>query len=238
MASRAASGTSSTVTVGRSTLRPRISGEASPIWASTPLITGRRLMTMWSLLSSTSGVSPSSTRTTSLWAVSTAAFQSRAKVSDATKVETWSPTKFSTAPDSGTARIWARSGRASWRICSGSISWFSCSVRYALRAVWTPGSSIRLPARLLKLSVFRKLLRTNTPRQAATSRMHDMTTPITARTPRTRPLRLLRVWSTSTSWANSSRSAFSAATSSSSAAAVPSAGVGSSSAAISRAAAR
>ena len=55
MASRAASGTSSTVMVGRSTLRPRMSGDCSPIWANTLLITGRRLMTIWSLLSSSSG---------------------------------------------------------------------------------------------------------------------------------------------------------------------------------------
>ncbi len=64
---------------------------------------GSRLMTMWSLLSSRSGVSPSSTRTTSRCAVATAVFHRSAKVSEATKVDTWSPTKPSIAPDSGTA---------------------------------------------------------------------------------------------------------------------------------------
>ena len=45
-------------------------------------------MTIWSLLSSSRGVSPSSTRTTSRCAVVTAVFQSWAKVSEATKVVT------------------------------------------------------------------------------------------------------------------------------------------------------
>ena len=88
MRSRASSGTSSTVTVGRSTVRPKISGDCSPMAARIPLITGRRLITMWSPSDCTSSLSPSRTAMARSWATRTAAFQSSANRSDDTNVWT------------------------------------------------------------------------------------------------------------------------------------------------------
>ena len=184
----AASGTSSTETVGRSTVRPKISGDASPMSASTALMTGITLRTtLPSSMVTFSGVSPSRIWTMRRWARSLICTHRFWNVSEARNPSTRSRTKPSRALVSGTARIWPRSGRASSNSDSGSINVISSSVTHRPSAACTSGASAIGPTVATQRSVLRALRRAHTPPTVTVATTTVTNTSTAARTLRSRP---------------------------------------------------
>ena len=86
-------------------------------------------MTIWSLLSSSSGVSPSRTRTDFTVGGLDGRLPELGEGVGGDEGRDLVADEALDRPGQGTARIWARSGSASLKISWGSISWLSWSVR-------------------------------------------------------------------------------------------------------------
>ena len=182
----ASSGMSSTLTVGMSTVRPKISGDASLIWASTWFRTGTRLITTSPFSVCRLPVSPSSTSTTRAWARRLTSTHSRWNVSDAKKVSTLSSTNPDTALVKGAARACPCCGSTLSKNVSGSMAVMSSVVIQLPSACCTAGSSAIGPTVSTHLSVLSALRRVHTPTTATVNTIEVTTTSTAARTRRSR----------------------------------------------------